>query len=68
MFRALSAPIIRSTITAVDGQWYNMLRSIVNFVVKSALGIVHNRAVGHITMFELKICYTSDCQLQLLYS
>jgi hypothetical protein len=55
MFRALSAPIIRSTITAVDNHWYNMLRWIVNFVVTSTLRIFHNRAVDHVTMVELEL-------------
>jgi hypothetical protein len=32
-----------------------MLRWIVNFVVTFALRIVQNRAVGHITMVELKL-------------
>jgi hypothetical protein len=92
MFRELSAPVIRSTITAVGSRWYNMLRWIVNFVVTSTLRIFHNRAVGHIIVVELElnrdqppdfgqilkrmlpqnsrsnVTYTSDCQLQLLYS
>jgi hypothetical protein len=53
MFRALSAPIISSTITAVDSHWYNVLRWIVKFVVTFTLRVVENRAVGHITVVEL---------------
>jgi hypothetical protein len=53
MFRVLSAPIARSTITAVDNHWYNTLRWIVNFGVTSTLRTVHNRAVGHITVVML---------------
>jgi hypothetical protein len=67
MFRALSVPIIRSTLTTVDSHWYNirMLRWIVNFVVTSTLRGVQNRAVGHITIVELELVLT---QLQLMYS
>jgi hypothetical protein len=46
MFRVLSVPIIRSTITAVDSHWYNMLRRIVNLMVTSVLKTVLDRAVG----------------------
>jgi hypothetical protein len=35
LFEAFSVPIIRSTITAFDSHWCNMLRWIVNFVVRS---------------------------------
>jgi hypothetical protein len=55
MFRVLSAAIIRSTITADDGHWYNMLHWIVNFVVTSTVRVLENRAVAHITMVELKL-------------
>jgi hypothetical protein len=34
-----------------------MLRWIVNFVVMSTLRVVQNRAVGHITVVELKLNY-----------
>jgi hypothetical protein len=47
-----SMPIIRSTITAVDSHWYNMLHWIMNFVVISTLRVVQNQAVGHITVVE----------------
>jgi hypothetical protein len=42
MFQALSVPIIRSTLTAFDSHWCNMLRWIVNFVVRSTLRVVQN--------------------------
>jgi hypothetical protein len=45
MFRALSVPIIRSTITPVDSHWYK-LRRIVNFVVMSTLRVTQNRVAG----------------------
>jgi hypothetical protein len=54
MFQALSVPIIRSTLTAVDSHWFNMLRWIMNFVVMSALRVVQNWAVGHISTVELE--------------
>jgi hypothetical protein len=52
MFRALSVPIIKSTLSAVGSHWYNIrvLRWIVNFVVTSTLRAVQNLAVGHITV------------------
>jgi hypothetical protein len=55
MFRVLSLPVIKSTITAVDNHWYNMLHRIVNFVVTSVLKTVQDRAVGHITVVELDV-------------
>jgi hypothetical protein len=59
LFRALSAPFIRSTLTAIDSHWCDMLRWIMDFVVTSTLRAVQNRAVDHITVVELELNHGS---------
>jgi hypothetical protein len=67
MFQALSGPIIRSIITAVDSQWLSINSTTVLWPTARFWTTLKLDVTTKFTI-QRNECYTSDRQLQLLYS